>query len=91
MTTSTSLRNKLPKPLRWLLPIAFWLAVWYLAAERVGMSLLIPTPQEVLQTLRDLVVTEPFWRYTGMSLLRIMMGLLIGIAAGVITDRKSVV
>ena len=67
------------------MPIAFWLAVWYLAAARVDMSLLIPSPPEVLRTLRDLVVTEPFWRYTGMSLLRIMVGLLIGIAAGVIT------
>ena len=83
--TSTSLRNRLNKPLRWLLPVVFWVAVWWAAAAAVGMSLLIPTPPEVLRTLGDLIVTSAFWRYTGTSLLRIMVGLVIGIAAGVVT------
>ena len=70
---------------RRLLPAAFWLAVWWLASLAVGKSLLIPSPPEVLRTLGALVVTGAFWRYTGLSLLRITLGLLIGIAAGVIT------
>ena len=63
----------------------FWLAVWWLAALAVGKSLLIPAPPEVVRTLGALVVSAPFWRYTGLTLLRITLGLLIGIAAGVVT------
>lgn len=70
---------------RWLLPAAFWLAVWWLASLAVGKSLLIPSPPEVLRTLGALVVTGAFWRYTGLSLLRITLGLGLGILAGVLT------
>ena len=49
------------------------------------MSLLIPSPPEVMHKLGELVVTAPFWRNTGLSLLRITAGLLTGILAGVIT------
>ena len=79
------MQNKLPKPLRILLPACFWLAVWWGAALAVGKSLLIPAPPEVVRRLCELVVTASFWRYTGLSLLRITLGLLIGIAAGVVT------
>ncbi len=70
---------------RRLLPAAFWLAVWWLASLAVGKSLLIPSPPEVLRTLGALVVTGAFWRYTGLSLLRITLGLGLGILAGVLT------
>ena len=70
---------------RRLLPAVFWLAVWWLASLAVGKSLLIPSPPEVLRTLGALVVTGAFWRYTGLSLLRITLGLGLGILAGVLT------
>ena len=78
------MRSDIPAPWRWLLGAVFWVAVWWLASLAVGMSLLIPSPPEVLRRLGELVVTAPFWRYTLMSLLRITAGLLTGIAAGVI-------
>ena len=84
MTTSTTLRSKLPRPWRWLLPAVFWLAVWWLAALAVGKSLLIPAPPEVFRTLAELVVSSAFWRYTALTLARITLGLLIGIAAGML-------
>ena len=43
------------------------------------------TPPEVVRRLFELIASAAFWRYTGLSLLRITLGLLIGIAAGVIT------
>lgn len=70
---------------RWLLPAVFWIAVWWLASLIVGKTLLIPSPPEVLRTLGALVVTGAFWRYTALSLLRITLGLLCGIAAGILT------
>ena len=77
------MRSKLPNPWRWLLPAGFWLAVWWLAALAVGKPLLIPSPPEVVRTLGALVVSAPFWRYTALTLVRITLGLLVGIAAGV--------
>ena len=72
-------------PWRWLLPAVFWLAVWWLLALIVGKELLIPSPPLVLRTLGALVVTGAFWRYTALTLLRIMLGLLLGIALGIVT------
>ena len=68
-----------------LLPACFWLAVWWGASLAVGKSLLIPAPPEVVKRLGELVVSAPFWRYTALSLLRITLGLLTGIAAGIVT------
>ncbi len=79
------MRSNLPRPWSWLLPAAFWLAAWWLASLAVGKSLLIPAPPEVVRRLLELIASAAFWRYTGLSLLRITLGLLIGIAAGVIT------
>ena len=79
------MRSNLPKPWRALLPACFWLAVWWGASLAVGKSLLIPAPPEVVRRLFELIASAAFWRYTGLSLLRITLGLLIGIAAGVIT------
>ena len=50
----------------------------------MGKSLLIPAPPEVVRRLAELIVTSAFWRYTGLSLLRITLGLVIGIAAGIL-------
>ena len=50
----------------------------------MGKSLLIPAPPEVVRRLAELIVTAAFWRYTGLSLLRITLGLVIGIAAGIL-------
>ena len=79
------MRSNLPKPWRALLPACFWLAVWWGASLAVGKSLLIPAPPEVVRRLGELIVSAPFWRYTALSLLRITLGLLTGIAAGIVT------
>ena len=79
-----SKRRKLPRPWKILLPIVFWLAVWWGAASVVHQSLLIPTPLEVLRQLGQLVVTAAFWRYTAMSLLRITVGGLAGVLLGIL-------
>ena len=59
--------------------------MWWLASLAVGKSLLIPAPPEVVRRLGELIVSAPFWRYTALSLLRITLGLLTGIAAGIVT------
>lgn len=73
-----------------LLPAAFWLAVWHMAAwvlelrlESRGNELLLPYPTTVLCSLTALWGTMPFWSAVLKSLLRILMGLVSGSIAGV--------
>lgn len=67
-----------------LIPLAFWLAVWQLAAMAVGKDLLLPGPWTVARTLAALVVTAAFWQTTALTLARIFGGLLAGVVLGVL-------
>lgn len=83
MTPSTIFR----KVLRLAIPLAFWLGVWQLAALGAagqGRQLLLPGPLAVLETLLALVGTPLFWRTAAASLIRILAGLLAGIALGAV-------
>ena len=70
------------KSARILLPAAFWLAVWCLAAACVDQPLLVPSPIAVLRRLGELAAAPLFWRSTLVSLLRIFCGALAGTILG---------
>ena len=88
MTTSTSS----PKPIwRKLLPPAFWLGVWQLGAfaidlalEGKGNELLLPYPLTVAKTLLLLAENADFWLTALYSLLRVLAGMALGTAAGLL-------
>lgn len=67
-----------------VIPLAFWLVVWQLAAGAVGKDLLLPGPWTVARTLAALVVTAQFWQITALTLLRIFAGMLAGAALGTV-------
>ena len=84
---STMRRSNLP--LKKLLTLLFWLAVWQLAAFAVdrsvsgrGNELLLPYPVSVLGALLRLVRSGPFWSAAGQTLGRILLGLAMGTSAG---------
>ncbi len=68
--------------LKHILPPAFWLGVWQIAAMAVGRELLLPGPLKVLETLMGLVVTRDFWLSALATMGRVLTGLLWGTAAG---------
>lgn len=74
---------------------AFWIGLWWLVAIHVDQELLIPTPQVVLQTLGDLIVTPLFWKAVALSLLRVCAGfaaaLVCGTVLAVLTTRFRVI
>ena len=70
------------KSARILLPSAFWLAIWCLAAACVDQPLLVPSPIAVLRRLGELAAAPLFWRSTLVSLLRIFCGALAGTILG---------
>ncbi len=73
------------KVLRRLAVIAFWLAVWQLAAAAVGKELLLPGPPAVLKKLIALASTGAFWRTLARSILRVLTGILSAVLLGVLT------
>lgn len=72
-----------------LLPLLFWGAVWVLLALRVGQSLLLPHPWEVLRRLWALGQTADFWAAAGMTLLRVFSGAALGVALGTLVAALS--
>lgn len=70
------------KCIKWLLPLAFWLGVWQLAAMAVGQELLLPSPVSVAKVLARLAVAGPFWLTALASLGRIFGGLIVGCLLG---------
>ena len=83
MTTSTT-RDKntcLSLALR-LGAVAVWLLLWQLASMAVGLPLLLPSPLAVLLRLGQLCTGADFWLTVASSLLRILLGFLLGVLFG---------
>ena len=62
----------------------FWVGVWEALALIVGHPLLLPGPAATLAALLRLGGTAAFWRNVGMTLLRVLAGYGLGVAAGVL-------
>lgn len=70
------------KIVRKLLTAVFWLFVWQCAAWAVGSDLLLPSPFLTAKALAALCGTGAFWKSCGLTLLRVFVGFLLGLAAG---------
>ena len=84
MTTSITPNKKKPPRiyLGQVLVAVIWLGVWTLLYRLVGQDVLLASPVQVLHTLGRLVVTSEFWLSVGNSLLRVLLGFLLAVAAG---------
>ncbi len=57
----------------------FWIAIWQTAAMIVNSPLILPTAVETLSRLFRLASEGEFWRFTGLSILRVFIGILAAI------------
>lgn len=80
MTSTTSPK----RALRAAAAVLFWLAIWQLAAVRMGSELLLPAPLTVLRRLGELALTGRFWTITALSLGRILLGMVWGTLLGAV-------
>ena len=69
--------NAAKKLIKIIIPPAFWLGVWSVAALLVGRDLLLPSPWAVWRELTRLAGTAPFWLAALSTLGRIFGGLLL--------------
>ncbi len=63
---------------------AFWLCLWALLAFAVDKPLLLPGPVTVAIRLGELMGTASFWVTTAKTLLRIALGFLCAVPAGIL-------
>lgn len=91
-------RNKKIPAWQLALSVAFWLVVWQVVSMLINEVLFLPSPLSTLQALWRLAVVQPlsatstgagFWQSVGGSLLRIGMGFLLGLVAGVLLAAAS--
>lgn len=59
-----------------------WIGLWQLISMAVGHELLFPAPWAVIVRLGELVITLDFYKTIGLSLLRIVAGIAIGVVIG---------
>lgn len=83
MTTSTTRdKNTRLSPALRLGAVAVWLLLWQLSSMAVGLPLLLPSPLAVLLRLGQLCTGADFWLTVASSLLRILLGFLLGVLFG---------
>ena len=63
-----------------VLSLAFWIGIWALAAWRVGVPFILPTPASVFRDLFSLFQTKTLY----LALLRSLLSLVVGFVCGVI-------
>ena len=70
------------KSLKYSIITLIWLGIWQLAAILIDNALLFPTPISVAVRLFELMLTASFYKTVGLSLLRILVGMLLGTFIG---------
>jgi len=62
--------------------LLFWILVWDLAARKISLAFILPSPKEVFWRLAELIRTAEFYRILSLSFLRVMAGFLGGVVLG---------
>lgn len=64
--------------------VIFWIAVWQAASEAIGQEILLVSPVAVFVRLCELLMQADFWHSVGFSMLRILLGFLLGTITGIL-------
>lgn len=78
------MKSNYKKLLYILLPIAFWLLVWEIFARIVNFTYFLPSISETMRALVVIVKKPTFYKVVSLTLLRVILGLVIGIVTGFI-------
>ncbi len=78
------IKEKALSVLKGLVVLFFWLAVWAVIAHAVNKELILPVPLEVAKRFFVIIFTLEFWQIAFASLLRIIIGFVGGMLAGIL-------
>ena len=94
MKDSIIRNKKYMRLLKTPLVLLVWLGVWYAASETVGMELLVPSPEAVLNSFLELIKEKEFYLSCFNSLSKVIIGwaigLFFGVLLGVLTSLSSI-
>jgi NitT/TauT family transport system permease protein len=82
MISTTRTKRGIPAVIKNALVAALWLAAWQGAYLLVRQEILLPSPAHTFGRLWELSQTMEFWKASVMTLLRIVEGFVLGVAAG---------
>nr|WP_317450412.1 ABC transporter permease subunit [uncultured Sellimonas sp.] len=85
---STTANKKKKRTIR-LWAVAVWLLVWQAVSAWIGQEILLVSPVVVFRRLTELVREAGFWQTIGFSLVRILGGFLLAMAAGILAAGLS--
>lgn len=85
---STTANKKKKRTIR-LWAAAVWLLVWQAVSAWIGQEILLVSPVVVFRRLTELVREAGFWQSIGFSLVRILGGFLLAMAAGILAAGLS--
>ena len=60
----------------------FWIAIWFLCALAMDLEILLPSPAQAWKALVSLAITPLFWKSLGLSMLRVLIGILLSLVIG---------
>ncbi|RBP59101.1 NitT/TauT family transport system permease protein [Alkalibaculum bacchi] len=72
------------KVIMYTIPIVFWGGIWYFVCAIINNPLLLPSPLAVFTSLIQLIYDKVFWLNVSNSLMRIVLGFVLGVALGMI-------
>ncbi len=64
--------------------LAFWVLIWHFISIAVSSAILLPSPTVVLTALLEKIFVKHFWGTVLNSLAKIMLGLIIATASGIL-------
>ena len=76
--------NRIPKPVRTLAVLTFWVMVWQLVAVLTDESVILPSPLEVAKRLAELGKEKAFYDTILNSVYNIVSGFIIAVSIGVV-------
>ncbi len=77
-------RGRIKRIFKIVLIIAFWAGVWQIASMVINKPLYMPSPAETFSTLWTLLSKSEFWLSIAFTFYRVVFGLAISFAAGII-------
>jgi len=81
MKNSTT-RTDLPAALRVLIPLLFWISVWWILALAVNKAVLLPSPWDVVCVFARLITEGAYWLSVISSIFRVLLGYAAGCIVG---------
>lgn len=78
------MKNKLKTVARILVPLLFWLAVWQVMSMIIGHTYFLPSVPKTFAALWSVICSENFLKVVSLTLIRVIIGLTLGILFGII-------